>query len=246
MNNDLMTYKRCIFLCCFSTTLSINATEYVKHDIVTLKHKINNAIIQFEETPHELWSYQVSRYENEEGTISSSIEQYLPNRVNQWVLKEINGKKPTTIQVKKFIDKLKGTTEKKANQHSLKIKLRALIHQGSLQLKSTTDTRIVMTFDVQLEKLGEDAVGKLKGQLTYHQEQAFIEKIYIWNQAEFSPMLTANITDLAITFSFLKLNGSVLPQANEMKMKGSFAYFTEINEISVDRFSDYQYHATSK
>jgi hypothetical protein len=54
-------------------------------------------------------------------------------------------------------------------------------------------------------------------------------------------MFTANITDLAINFTFSHINGAVLTKQNEMKMKGSFAYFTEINETSLDRFSDYLY-----
>ena len=75
-------------------------------------------------------------------------------------------------------------------------------------------------------------------------DKQFIEKISIWNNAEFSPMFTANITDLAVTFTFLEIDGAVLAKQNEMKMKGSFAYFTEINETSLDSFSDYAYQGT--
>ena len=93
-----------------------------------------------------------------------------------------------------------------------------------------------MAFNVYLKRLGEDSSGKLQGKLTYHKSDKFIEKITVWNKAEFSPMLTANITDLTITFTFLHLDGAVLAKNNEMKMKGSFAYFTEINETSLDSF----------
>ena len=54
-------------------------------------------------------------------------------------------------------------------------------------------------------------------------------------------MLTANIAEFSLAFTFFHINGSVLVKQNEMKMKGSFAYFTEINETSLDSFSDYIY-----
>jgi hypothetical protein len=102
---------------------------------------------------------------------------------------------------------------------------------------------MVMAFNVYIKKLGKDSIGKLQGQLIYQKEQQFIEKISIWNNAEFSPMLTAKISDLAITFTFLDINGAILAKQNEMKMKmkGSFAYFTDINETSIDNFSEYLY-----
>jgi hypothetical protein len=106
---------------------------------------------------------------------------------------------------------------------------------------STDDKHIVMAFDVDWKKLGEDSIGKLQGKLTYQKENQFIEKISIWNNAEFSPIFTAKITDLAVTFTFLQINEAVLAKQNEMKMKGSFAYFTEINETSLDKFSNYLY-----
>jgi len=54
-------------------------------------------------------------------------------------------------------------------------------------------------------------------------------------------MFTAKITDLAITLNFLHINGAILVKQTEMKMKGSFAYFTHINQTSIDNFTDYLY-----
>jgi hypothetical protein len=101
-----------------------------------------------------------------------------------------------------------------------------------------------MAFNVYIEKLGKDAMGKLQGKLVYQKDKQFIKEITIWNNADFSPMFTANITDLVLTFTFVDINGAVLAKKNEIKMKGSFAYFTEINETSLDSFSGYYYQGT--
>ncbi len=113
-----------------------------------------------------------------------------------------------------------------------------------MSLVANDERSFVMAFNVNLDKLGKDAIGKLQGQLTYQKDQQYIETISIWNNAEFSPMFTAKITDLAITFTFTHINGAVLTKQNEMKMKGSFAYFTQINETSVDVFSDYLFEGS--
>lgn len=229
--------KSCLLLFCFGAVFNIIAAENTTKELISLKDTVNSAIIKFEHTKRELWSYKISRYEDEEGDITSSIEQYLPKASERWLLKKINGQLPTKKQMNNFA-KNKNKQEQEGN---IQLKLRQLIDLESLSLVSTDDKNIVMGFNVYLKKLGQDAVGKLQGELTYQKEKQFIEKISIWNNAEFSPMFTANITDLAITFTFTNIDGAVLSKQTEMKMKGSFAYFTEINETSQDVFSDYQY-----
>ncbi len=231
----------CLLLICFGSVFNIIAAENTTEEFVSLKEKVNRAIIKVEQTQRELWSYNISRYENEEGDITSSIEQYSPQANEQWLLKEINGQLPTKKQIKNFVKKKQEQTSKAKPGNHIQLKLRALINQESLSLVSTDEKNIVMAFNVNLKKLGEDAIGKLQGQLTYQKEYQFIEKISIWNNSDFSPMFTAKITDLAITFTFLHINGAVLTKQNKMNMKGSFAYFTEINETSLDTFSDYHY-----
>lgn len=234
--------KYCLIFLCFGSTFNAIATQPTPTQLTSLKEKVNNAIIKFEHTKKELWAYQVSRYEDEEGDISSSIEQYSPQATNQWLLKRINGQQPTEKQVKKFAKKQRELSKPLKKDGNIQLKLRKLINQDTLTLLSENEHYIVMGFNVYFEKLGKDAVGKLQGKLAYHKDKQFIEKITVWNKAEFSPMLTANITDLTITFSFFHLNGAILAKQNEMKMKGSFAYFTEINETSTDNFSGYLYH----
>jgi hypothetical protein len=74
-----------------------------------------------------------------------------------------------------------------------------------------------MAFNVSIKKMGKDSRGKLQGKLVSQKGNQFIEKIPTWNNAEFSPMFTANITDLALTFTFVHINGAVLVKQNEMK-----------------------------
>jgi len=231
----------CLILICVGSVFNTIAAEITTPELTSLKEKVNIAIKKVEQTERELWSYNISRYEDEEGDITSSIEQYSPQTSERWHLKQINGQVPTTRQIKNFVNKKEEQSNNTGQGNHIQLKLRELINQQSLSLVSTDEKNIVMAFNVSLKKLGEDAIGKLQGQLIYQKDNQFIEKISIWNNADFSPVFTAKITDLAITFTFLHIDGAVLTKQNEMKMKGSFAYFTEINETSLDVFSDYLY-----
>jgi hypothetical protein len=233
--------KCCLLLISFSTVFNAIAAENSTAELLSLKEKVNGAIIKFDQTKQDLWSYEVSRYEDEEGDISSSIVQYSPQASERWILKKINGQQPTSKQVNHFMKKKKEQSNNRKQGKNIDLKLRKLINQESLSLISTDEKEIVMGFNVKLTKLGKNSVGKLQGKLIYQKDKQFIETIYIWNNTEFSPMFTANITELSITFTFSNINGAVLVKQNEMKMKGSFAYFTEINETSVDNFSGYLY-----
>lgn len=233
--------RSCLVGICVATSFTSLATENTPEQLITAKEKINSAIIKFEQTDRERWSYSVSRYEDEEGDVTSSLEQFSPQLSEPWLLKQMNGEQPTNTQIKNFAENKQVQTNKTKEGSNIRLKLRKLINQDSLSLVSTDEKHLVMAFNVSLKKLGKDSVGKLKGKLTYHKEKQFIEKVFIWNSEEFSPMFTANITDLAITFTFIELNGAVLTKQNAMKMKGSFAYFTEINETSLVNFSDYVY-----
>jgi hypothetical protein len=240
-----MKKKHYLLLICFGAVFNVIAAENTTEELVSLKEKVNSAILKFEKTERKLWSYDVSRYEDEEGDISSSIEQHSPQETEPWSLKQINGQLPTKKQIKSFAKK-KLNQEKKQSKpakqgENIQLPLRELINEKSLSLVSIDEKYIVMAFNVYFNKLGKDSNGKLQGKLVYQKEKKFIEKITIWNNTEFSPMFTANITDLSLTFTFLNINGSVLVKQNEMKMKGSFAYFTEINETSLDNFSGYLY-----
>ncbi|PKG80838.1 hypothetical protein CXF85_22290 [Colwellia sp. 75C3] len=242
-----MKKKYYLLLICFGAAFNSIAAENTTEDLVSLKEKINFAILKVEQTDRALWSYQISRYEDEEGDISSSIELHSPQASEPWSLEQINGQLPTQKQIKNFAKKKLNKENKKNKgndqEENIQLPLRQLINEESLYLISIDQKQIVMGFNVYLHKLGKDSNGKLQGKLVYQKEKQFIEKISIWNNADFSPMFTANITDLTLTFTFLNINGAILVKKNEMKMKGSFAYFTEINETSQDDFSGYLYQS---
>lgn len=223
-----------------------------EHSKQALRDTIAKAITHYEQSPRKLWSYRVSNYENEEGDISSSIEQFdpsLPKR-QQWTLLSINGETPSPKQQQKFVDKKHKENKKNTdvqneeeNQEGQNIRLqfRELIQLETLERASETDDKLKANFKVSLEKLGKKASKKLQGQLTYDKNEQFIEHIVITNTASFSPVFSAKITDFKITFNFSKLNDSILPKEYELSMKGTFAFFTEIEEVSTNTFSDYRF-----
>lgn len=225
-----------------SQASSINSDQSEKALIQPLQQTISHAITQFEQTPRGDWSYRVTRYENEEGDVTSSIERYDPikDRDSQWTLLRINGQTPSSKQAAKFSSsKLKQADAD--NQQSVSIKLREIIQLDSLQLISEDQTRLQAGFDVYLSRLGKEATENLAGSLTFNKQEQFIETIEITNTDDFSPVFSADITDFKLTFRFIKINSAILPQQQELSMKGTFAFFTEIEEVSKDTFSEYRY-----
>jgi hypothetical protein len=125
------------------------------------------------------------------------------------------------------------------------LSFREIINKDSVQFLVDSGSHIEASFDVDIEKLGDDAVGKLQGTLFYNKEFEFIEEVIVVNTADFSPMFSANISELTLTFSFIHIDGAILPQQNKMEMKGNFAFFTEIDESSIDTYSSYEYKDVS-
>ena len=233
-----------LFLISLSWLSSSIANANATIDNETLRQKVSQAISKFEQTKRENWAYKVTRYENEEGDVTSSIELFDPSTAieKQWQLLRINGKTPSSKQVKRFTKKKLKQAKEKNKNNNYSIPLRELINLESLKLVDDNNSHITMSFDVYLEKLGEQSRGKLTGNLSYNKRLAFIEDITIVNKAEFSPVFSAKITDFKLAFNFANYNDSILPQQQNMEMKGTFAFFTEINEVSTDTYSNYNFY----
>lgn len=244
-----MTYRYWLMWVCLGVVFSSNAasaTTKVQASLEQqLKQNINQAIVSFEQTPKKNWSYQVDRFENEEGEVTSSLERFTPGQDanNQWSLIRINGDKPTKKQQKKFLKTKRDQNNKKQEGNSYSVKFREIIDLETLAYQTETATHVEMSFQVYLSQLGDDTKGKLDGILFYNKQGKFIETITIVNNAEFSPMFSASISELLLTFSFIKINDAILFREQTLEMKGSFAYFVEIDEVSKDTYSDYQYRA---
>ena len=217
-----------------------NGSSVEKHS--TLKDKIHQAIVKFEQTDRKHWGFTVNRFENEEGDITESVEQFTPNTdINKrWLLLSANGEKATKKQQEKF---LKTKREQANGNNSYTVKLREIINQDTLTLQSETSMHIQMSFQVTLSQFGDETKGKLDGLLSYNKQGAFIETITITNNAKFSPMFSASISELLLTFSFAQIDDAILFSEHALQMKGTFAYFVEIDEVSKDTYFDYQYQA---
>ena len=201
---------------------------------------ISNAIKRFEDTPRERWFYQITRFENEEGDISRSLEQYNPqaNASSKWSLLRINGGQPNEKETHDFNERRNKPTGKK-NDYSLK--LRELIQIDTLYLIEEKPQILHIGFDVQLERLGKNASKKLTGALIYNKQDKFVESIEIVNTDTFSPLFSAKINDFKLTLTFIEIEDAILPHEHKLLMQGTFALFSEINEISTDTYSNYEF-----
>lgn len=211
----------------------------------SLKDKIHQAIVKFEQTDRKHWGFTVNRFENEEGDITESIEQFTPNTdINKrWLLISANGEKATKKQQDKFLKTKREQAKQKqaADNKSYSVKLREIINLNTLAFQSETSSHIQISFQVTLSQFGDETKGKLDGLLSYNKHGAFIETITITNNAPFSPMFSAAINELNLTFSFVQVDDAILFSEHALQMKGTFAYFVEIDEVSKDTYSDYQY-----
>ena len=217
-------------------------TLNVQPTAADLQSTIAAAISQFEQRSRRDRAYRIDRYENEEGDISSSIELYDPANApdNQWQLLSINGRTPDNKQHRKFA-RAKQQQAKAAGQQSFSVTLSELIQLDSLQLTFDSPQYLQASFGVYLSQLGNDVSKKLQGSLRYNKQQHYIDSIDISNTAHFSPLFSANISEFNLTLRFTKIDNAILPQQQQMRMKGTFAFFTQIDEVSTDTFSDYRY-----
>lgn len=221
--------------CLISTSVSAKQTNFTNPELIKLA---NLALTKLEQTNVSAWAFEASMYENEEGDVSSSLQRHEPTEDNKgsWSLLMIDGDKPTEKQQQKFRkDKMKS----KHSDQDFGVAIRKILNVPSITLSSETDSHIMMSFDVRLERLGEDSWGKLMGIAHYHKEGAFIERIEINNNDEFSPMFGSSISELKLSLDFIEVNGSVLIKQKDLQMKGSFAHFMEIDEVSSDKYSKY-------
>ena len=241
MTNNSLFLIPTLFSIIICLPLAAKAKVNNNSDNDLLKQKISQAIDKFEQTRRESWAYQITRYENEEGEVTSSIEQYTPvnKEGERWTLIRINGEQPTDKQNKTFREKKQKNREKQKEGANYSVALREIINQDTLKFISEDSDYIKTSFKVYLDKLGEDAKDKLQGELSYNKQLNFIESMTITNSAAFSPMFSAKITDFKLTFTFTSINNQILPLQQDMAMKGSFAFFTEIDEVSTDNYSNY-------
>ena len=209
------------------------------------KQLVLEALSKFENTPRAEWGYQVKRYENEEGDVTSSIERYQPGAegMDRWLLLETNGKTPTDKEAQKFAKRKLKQEQQKGSEQGLSLSLRKLIRQETLVLQAEDDNHFTMGFKVIIDRLGEEAQEKLTGSLTFNKRRRFIETIDITSTDAFSPMFMVSITSFSMSLHFLKIGDAILPKENQMQMKGKMSFLTEIDEYSVDTFSDYVFSA---
>ena len=231
-----MTRKYLWVLACFGCSFNVYAAS-------NIEQKVIQAIADIADAPRKEWAVQVANYENEEGDVTSSVERYAPNedKTKQWTLLTINEQTPTKRQLKKYLKDKRKQAKDKAEGKSLSINLKTLIKQDTLKLIADEGTHAELGFDVHMPKLGDDAVGKLTGTLIYSKQNDYIEVVNVVNKEAFSPMFSASISQLKVSLNFVKLDKVVLPQQYQMQMKGTFAYFTQIDEQSTTTFSDYQH-----
>lgn len=119
--------KYCLFVICLGAVFTALATDSSTGKTASFKEKINSAIVKFEHTQTELWSYTISRYEDEKGDITSSMEQYYPQFSGRWLIKQLNGQPPTKIQIKAFAKKKNKQSNKTKQQNEAGREYTALV-----------------------------------------------------------------------------------------------------------------------
>lgn len=207
-----------------------------------LKHIISEGITKFEQTPIKDWSYEITRYENEEGDVTSSVELFDPTkgRSQQWSLLRINDQLPTPKQKQTFVENQLKKSNADEHQH-FSMQLNDIIQIKSLQLISEGDDQLTASFGIASSQFDKDATKYLRGLIVFDKRRLFITSLEINNIKTFSPVFTAKISDFKLTYHFIKIDDAILLKQRDLSMKGTFGFFTEIDEVSTDTFSAYCY-----
>lgn len=243
----LMKPIKPIYTSILSLTIALALPAYgqTSTETIPLKERIDTAIIQFEKTNKHNFSFKVNRYENEEGTITQSLEQFDPKREKhqRWSLIMLNDEAPSEKAQNKFAAKKLDEGDKHS---SVIIKLAKLIKTKSLRIIEEDDVKITASFDVYVEQLGHKASEQLKGTLHYSKLDKYIQSFEITNTNTFSPVFTANISHFLMSVNFIKLNEAILTKEVSLSMRGKMAWVVKINEVSKDTYYDYEYWGALK
>ncbi|MEL7479239.1 MAG: hypothetical protein AAGJ17_10215 [Pseudomonadota bacterium] len=213
-----------------------NQTIAAQFEASHLKSVVQKAIKRIKDVDKTKWAFELHSFENEEGEITDYTAAFngaLPEGQNWQLLTK--DKKPATDKQKRAFVKQRNKDKK-----TFSIKLEQLITLDSLQLLDSTNEAITASFDVNIPKLGDDAIGKLKGTLIVSPKNHLLKQIIITNLDEFSPMTMTNIEQFKMVLTFTEVSGQVLPINAEMTMRGTFAGFMELNETSKDSYTNYQ------
>lgn len=201
-----------------------------------LKSVVQNAIQRIKDVDKTKWAFELHSYENEEGEITDYTAAFngaLPEG-QKWQLLTKDKKPATDKQKRAFIK------QRNKDKKTFSVKLEQLITLDSLQLLDSANEALTASFDVNIPKLGDDAIDKLKGTLIVSPKNHLLKQITITNLAEFSPMAMTNIEQFKMVLTFTEVSEQVLPMSAEMTMRGTFAGFMELNETSKDSYTNYQ------
>ena len=209
-----------------------------------LQSMIESAITRFSDTPLEQWSYRRYRYENEEGEVARHQAEFSPIRAagDQWRLLSFDDASPTEEQMRTF---QKTQAQGGYGGHEVTLKLTELVQADTLRLVDESEDNIIAEFNVHIAKLGEQASEALIGQLHYNKSKKCIEQIKVNSKHGFSAVFTAHIDKLSLNMTFLCDGNAVLPIYQNLTLLGRIAYFFEINEVSILRYSHYQHWPAS-
>lgn len=213
-----------------------NHTNAAQFEASHLKSVVQNAIQRIKDVDKTKWAFELHSFENEEGEITDYTAAFngaLPEG-QKWQLLTKDKKPATDKQKRAFIK------QRNKDKKTFSVKLEQLITFDSLQLLDSTNAAITASFDVNIPKLGDDAIGKLKGTLIVSPTNHLLKQIIITNLDEFSPMTMTNIEQFKIVLTFAEVSEQVLPISAEMTMRGTFAGFIELNETSKDSYTNYQ------
>ena len=206
------------------------------------RETIDSAIAKLERTELQQWAFCLASSENEEGEVTSSTECFDPSlpAEQQWQLRLSNGQKPTAEQQRQYLT-AKQKQAKKGKSFNLTLKLSRVVVLDTVQFVREDATSWYGRFDVDIAKLGDKASKQLQGELRFNKAGHFIDRIEIRQRGPFSVMWGTEIQRFELSIAFIQQGDAILQQQQQMKMQGTFAFVTPIDEVSSDVFSDFRY-----
>ncbi len=197
-------------------------------------HELDLAFDRMNNFDSRQWSFKVISSGEDE-----KIVLHDPQNNPRWILASVNGRPPSSKEVKKFL-KEKKDEESESNG---KLDLNKMVVEGSLKKVSENDEQAIYTFKPILDD-GSSIADSFQGKLWLDKSENFIRRFEFYNIEDFSPALSVEVKNMKTVMNFHKIAENIYAPDNlSMKLLGKMMVFKTLEQEESQQFKDYRFVA---
>lgn len=179
-----------------------------------------------EQTQNGMWSYRLVKDLNVDGEKTISVEKYLPSNESndQWILEELNHKKPSNDDIAQYLDDKKDESEESVMRNQFL----NFVDIDSIKIQEEHDDYILFSFKGFYPRFGDTAIGKIDGVLTLDKNKAYVTNLELKNNDEFTTKLFLGIKNWHLKISFDKMKDVIVQRSRTSELKATAMMFANI------------------